>query len=130
MVNTFTQKTLQLHRTLKNILFRVIVIGALITVCSFNVPGSASIIQQVKVVKCYPNPATSFVNFEVGEALSTKGYALEVYSFAGKKMFETQVSSGKINLTLNQNYYRGIYVYQLKDKSAKIIETGKFQVIR
>ena len=130
MVNIFTQNIL---RTFKSILFKIAFVCALAAVCSFNVPGAAPsgfVFRQVKVVKCYPNPATSFVNFEVGDDVSAKGYALEVYSFAGKKMYETPVSSVKINLTLDQNYYRGIYVYQLKDKAAKIIETGKFQVIR
>ena len=130
MVNIFTQHIL---RTIKSILFKAVFLCGFAVVCSFNVPGAASTsstIFQVKLVKCYPNPATSFVNFEVGDGFSAKGYALEVYSFAGKKMFETPVSSGKINLTLDQNYYLGIYVYQLKDKTAKIVETGKFQVVR
>lgn len=101
--------------------------------CSFNTTSGSydfTARVQAKMIKCYPNPATSFINFEIADVAAVKGYSLEVYSFTGKKMYESQVSSAKINLTLNDDYYRGLYVYQLKDKSQKITETGKFQVVR
>ncbi len=84
----------------------------------------------VKVVKCYPNPATSFVNFDVDYTQINKGNSIQVFSFSGKKLFETQIKSLRTTLTFNESFFRGIYVYQLKDKSGKIIETGKFQVVK
>ncbi len=84
----------------------------------------------VKVVKCYPNPATSFVNFDVDYTQINKGNSIQVFSFSGKKLFESQVNTVRTTLTFNENFFRGIYVYQLKDKSGKIIETGKFQVVK
>jgi hypothetical protein len=85
---------------------------------------------QVKTVKCYPNPAVSFVNFEFSSDVLSKSYSLLVYSFTGKKMYETNISNVKITLSLTNDFYRGIYVYQLRDKSGRIIETGKFQVTK
>lgn len=84
---------------------------------------------QVKIVKCYPNPAVSFVNFEFVSGASSTNYSLQVYSFTGKKMYDAAVSNSKITINLTNDYYRGIYVYQLRDnKTGKILETGKFQV--
>ncbi|BAV08586.1 hypothetical protein FLA_4632 [Filimonas lacunae] len=80
----------------------------------------------VSVVKCYPNPAISYINFEFPQQID-KDYTLYIYSFVGKKMTELQVTNRKLILPLT-GYYRGIYVFQLRDKTGKIIETGKFQV--
>ena len=43
-------------------------------------------------------------------------------------MYETRITDAKLNIVLDDNYYRGIYVYQLHDQTGKIIESGKFQV--
>ena len=85
---------------------------------------------QAKTVKCYPNPAVSFVNFEFPVDIVSKDYSLSVYSFTGKKMSEINIVTAKTTLTFTNEFYRGIYVYQLRNKSGKIIETGKFQVAR
>ncbi len=82
----------------------------------------------VQVVKCYPNPATSFVNFEFPKTID-KSNSLHVFSFVGKKMAEMPISTSKITITLN-DYYRGVYVYQLRDKGGNIVESGKFSVIK
>lgn len=84
---------------------------------------------QVKIVKFYPNPATSFINFEFPENID-RTYILEIYSFTGRKIVELPVSDNRISLTFNNDFYRGIYVFHLRDKSGKIIDVGKFQVIR
>ncbi len=83
---------------------------------------------QLKIVKCYPNPATSIINFEFRKNVD-KTSMLQIFSFVGKQMLETPVSDNKITVTLN-DFYRGIYVFQLRDKSGKIVESGKFQVIK
>jgi len=83
-----------------------------------------------KTIKCYPNPAVSFVNFEFPTDLISKDYSLKVYSFTGKQMFEINITSAKATLTFTNDFYRGIYVYQLHDKSGKIVETGKFQIVK
>ncbi len=83
---------------------------------------------QVKVIKCYPNPATSFINFEFRKDID-QTYILRIYSFVGKQMIETPVSGNKVTFTLD-NFYRGIYFFKLHDKAGKILESGKFQVVK
>jgi hypothetical protein len=85
---------------------------------------------QAKTVKCYPNPAISFVNFEFPTELVLKNYSLQVYSFTGKKMYQTSITAAKTTLTFTNEFYRGLYYYKLLDNTGKIIETGKFQVTR
>ena len=83
----------------------------------------------VQVVKCYPNPATSFVNFEFPKNID-KTNTLFVFSFVGKKMAEvplSNVNNNILTITLT-DYYRGLYVFQLRGKGGNIIESGKFSV--
>ncbi len=47
----------------------------------------------------------------------------------GKKLIEINKIFPHINLSL-EDFYRGIYVYQLRDKEGKIIESGKFQIVK
>jgi len=84
---------------------------------------------EVKVVKFYPNPATSFINFEFADNID-KTYILEIYSFTGRKIVEIPVSANRITVTLSNDFYRGIYVFHLRDKSGKQVDVGKFQVIK
>lgn len=90
---------------------------------------STNFYPQTKIVKCYPNPAVSVINFEFAADVD-KNYVLQIYSFTGKKMTEISLSTNKITVTLNNDYYRGIYIYHLQDKSGRIIESGKFQVVK
>ena len=83
--------------------------------------------QGSKITHFYPNPATSYINFNFDKSVD-KSYTFQVYSFMGKKMYETRITDAKLNIVLDDNYYRGIYVYQLHDQTGKIIESGKFQV--
>jgi len=64
----------------------------------------------------------------VSQKYVNKNYVLQVFSFTGKKMYETTLTTSKLMLTFSNDYYRGIYVYQLRDASGKIVETGKFQI--
>lgn len=110
----------------------------IIALCFVFITGSAFTIsngigidndrQQVKVVYFYPNPASSFINFEYAKPLD-KGYTLQLYNFIGKKVYEVAVSGSKTTIVL-EGFYRGIYIFQLRDKSGRIIESGKFQIIK
>ena len=81
-----------------------------------------------KIVQFYPNPATSYIIFDLSSA-SDKNFTLQIYNFIGKKILETKITSPRTNINL-ENFYRGLYVYQLINKSGQIIESGKFQVSR
>ena len=80
----------------------------------------------VKVVKFYPNPATSVINFEI-DADYYKSATLVIYNFIGKKQLEQKVTERKVSVPLT-DFYRGMYIFQLYDKQGKIIESGKFTV--
>ena len=128
MNKIFTRNFLQ---GLKKILLVAVFAFALSATQAFTIDNSNSSYDlQVKTVKCYPNPAVSFVNFEFSPQVISKNYSLQVYSFTGKKMYDANITNVKITLSLTNDFYRGIYVYQLRDKSGRILETGKFQVTK
>lgn len=81
------------------------------------------------VQKFYPNPATQFINFEFDKQVD-KSYTIEIYSFIGRKMSSQKVNTSLITIYFDDNYYRGLYVYQLHDATGRIVESGKFQVVR
>ena len=45
-------------------------------------------------------------------------------------MNEVRITEPKLTINLDDNYYRGLYIYQLRDKDGRIIESGKFQVVK
>jgi hypothetical protein len=80
-----------------------------------------------KIAHFYPNPATSYINFTFDKTVD-KSFTLQVYNFIGRKMNDIRISDSKITINLDDNYLRGLYVYQLRDHSGRIVESGKFQV--
>lgn len=82
----------------------------------------------VRSVKLYPNPAVSFINFEFSKNYD-KSYTLVIFSFLGKKIDDIKVTDQKMTVSLS-NYYRGIYIFQLRDSQGNIVESGKFQVVK
>lgn len=81
-----------------------------------------------KLIKFYPNPVTTVVTFELLRGYD-KGYTFQISSFIGKKIYEQKRFSQRITVNLT-DFYRGFYFYNLFDKSGKLIESGKFQVVR
>ena len=81
-----------------------------------------------KLIKPYPIPATTAINFDFQYGYD-KSFSLQIYNFMGKKIVELPTLSPHIVMSL-EDFYRGIYVYQLRDKEGKIIESGKFQVVK
>ena len=79
-----------------------------------------------KIIKFYPNPATSIINFDFQKGYD-KSYNFQIFNFLGKKVFEINNVTPRtiVNLT---DFYRGVYIFQLKDKSGKMVDSGKFQV--
>ena len=82
----------------------------------------------VRAIKFYPNPATTVINFELIKA-NQKDATLQVYNFVGKKVYELNNLNQKTSLSLS-DFYRGVYIFQLRDKSGRIVESGKFQVAK
>lgn len=80
-----------------------------------------------KIVRLYPNPASTYITFDL-QNTNLKGLSLKIFNgVLGKKMYDANNISNKTTITLN-DYTRGIYIYQIVDASGKIIESGKFQV--
>jgi len=88
---------------------------------------SAPITGNTKIVRIYPNPATTVINFEFDASVESTN-SIVVFSFYGKKMGEQRLTNRKISFILDDNYTRGLYVFQLRDVAGKLIESGKFQV--
>lgn len=87
---------------------------------SLNADGGGSI------VRFYPNPATSIINFDFLKT-PEKGYSIQLFSFLGKKMSEVTNLSQRTSINLS-DFNRGVYIYQLFDRTGKLVESGKFQV--
>jgi len=87
---------------------------------------------ETKIIKFYPNPAISVINFDLTKKFD-KTYSLQIYNFLGKKVYEKVYEASAIDQKTIINlsdFFRGIYIYQLKDQNGKIIESGKFQVAK
>jgi hypothetical protein len=81
-----------------------------------------------KLLRPYPIPATTVINFGFQYGYD-KSFSFQVYNFMGKKVTEITKVPPTITLALD-DFYRGIYVYQLRDRDGKIIDSGKFQVVK
>lgn len=80
------------------------------------------------VQKYYPNPATNIINFELSK-VADKLSILQVYNFMGKKVYETYPTTQFFSVLLD-GFYRGVYIFQLRNRYGKIIDSGKFQVVK
>lgn len=95
---------------------------------SFMGTAQSTPIGENPVIRFYPNPATSFVTFDFQKGYDN-GYSIQVYSFLGKKVYETKNMGQRTTVNL-ADYNRGVYIYQLRDRTGKMVESGKFQVSR
>lgn len=83
---------------------------------------------EAKTVKFYPNPATTFINFEFDKS-DINSNNLLIFNFIGKKVEELKIVDAKMTISLIE-YYRGIYIFQIRDKQGNIVDSGKFQVVK
>ena len=79
-----------------------------------------------RIIKFYPNPATSVINFDFQKDYD-KSYSFQILNFLGKKVYEITNVTPKTIVNLS-DFYRGVYIFQLRDKNGKVVDTGKFQV--
>lgn len=90
---------------------------------SREIPGGVT----ASIVKFYPNPATTVINFDFQKNYD-KGYSIQIYSFmGGRKMYELTNIADRTSINL-ADFSRGVYIYQLRDKTGRVVESGKFQV--
>jgi hypothetical protein len=81
-----------------------------------------------KILKVYPIPATTQITFQL-QGNNEGTYEIIVYNFLGKKVDELKGIQSSQTLSLD-DYYSGIYIYQLRSKKGNLIESGKFNVVK
>jgi len=113
---------------LKRIFYIILLIGGFNLTSNAQVKSTFTVSDVVKTVKFYPNPAASFINFEFDKDYDDS-YSVVIFNFIGKKVTEFKVAAQKITVSLT-DYYRGVYIFQLKDRLGNVIESGKFQVVK
>ena len=84
--------------------------------------------QGVKLIKFYPNPAISQITFNFEKGYD-KSYSFQIFNFIGKKVFEVASLAPKTIINLAE-FYRGFYIFQVRNQAGKIVESGKFQVAK
>ena len=107
----------------------LLIVSILFSVAAYaqSRPGFSNAGGQTAVLRFYPNPATTVINFDFQRSYE-KGYSIQIYNAVlGRKMIEQSIASEKTTVDLS-NFTRGVYVYQLFDRTGKLVETGKFQV--
>ena len=81
-----------------------------------------------RIIKLYPNPATTNITFDLQKDFS-RGMSIQIYSFLGKKMQDIPNASQKTTIDLSA-FNRGIYMYHLLDPAGRVVESGKFRVTK
>ena len=93
-----------------------------------QVKGSSPETDHKVVKKFYPNPAVSFITFELDKEPSVT-YSLLIYSFIGKQVKSIPDLQDRAQITVS-DLTRGLYTFQLKDQTGRITDSGIFQVIK
>ncbi|MFN5335608.1 MAG: T9SS type A sorting domain-containing protein [Bacteroidota bacterium] len=78
-------------------------------------------------VKFFPNPAITIIHFDFSENIDLKNSTFKIFSFIGKKIFETNQLRQRTVVNLN-DFSRGVYIFQLIDRTGKVLESSKFVV--
>ena len=91
---------------------------------SSSAPGDGA----AKLLKLYPIPATSVINFDFVSGYD-KSLSFQVYNYLGKVVYELKSPPQKINLPLT-DFSRGFYYYQLRDANGRLLETSRFLVVK
>jgi Secretion system C-terminal sorting domain len=79
-----------------------------------------------KIIKFYPNPAISYITFEVAKE-TNKSYSLLIFNFLGRKVKDVTDITPKTVVNLSE-LVRGIYIFQLKDANGRVTDSGTFQI--
>ena len=91
-----------------------------------RIPASTTQRDNTPVIRFYPNPATSIINFDFQKGYD-KNFNFQIYNLLGKKVYEANNVNPKTTVTLN-DFTPGVYMFQLRDAKGRVVELGKFQV--
>jgi hypothetical protein len=78
------------------------------------------------VKKFYPNPAISYIVFELDRE-PNQAYTLQIFSFLGKLVKNVSEIQDRQQVNLGE-LTRGLYTFQLKDQSGRVTDSGIFQI--
>ena len=81
-----------------------------------------------KVIKFYPNPAVSYITFELAKD-ANRTFTLQIFSFLGRMVKNVPDISEKATVQLS-DLTRGLYTFQLKDETGRTTDTGIFQIMK
>lgn len=98
------------------------------TFAQAKVPNPASVETTVKLVKFYPNPANSVINFDFQKGYKSN-YTIQIFNLLGKKILEIKNLSPRTSINL-ESFYRGMYIFKLNNANGDIVESGKFQIVK
>ena len=108
---------------------KIFYIMSLICLFAIKVKSQSSINSLSDInIKLYPNPATTQITFSFENGYD-KNYSFQIFNFIGKKVYDLPSLTPKMLIDLTQ-FYRGVYIFQVRDKGGRIMESGKFQVAR
>jgi len=114
---------------LKNITFiLILIIGLNFTSVAQTKDPIAENPVTAKLVKFYPNPASAAITFEFNKVYEGS-YSLQVFNFMGKKVYDIKKLPSRVIINLD-DFFRGVYIFQLRDKMGTVVQSGKFQVVK
>ena len=91
-----------------------------------RIPASTTQRDNTPVIRFYPNPATSIINFDFQKGYD-RSFNFQIYNLLGKKVFEANNVNPKTTVNLT-DFTPGVYMFQLRDAKGRVVELGKFQV--
>lgn len=98
------------------------------TFAQAKLPKSGSVETSVKLIKFYPNPANSVINFDFQKDYKNN-YTIQIFNLVGKKILEIKNLPLRTSINL-EAFYRGMYIFKLNDANGAIVESGKFQIVK
>jgi len=76
-------------------------------------------------LKVYPNPASSYINFELPKNLKQKS-TLTIFNALGQEVYSSKISTSSSTYNLNlKSFKAGVYFYELYS-DGKVLGKGKF----
>ncbi len=93
-----------------------------------KLPKSNAVETTVKLIKFYPNPANSVINFDFQKDYKNN-YTIQIFNLLGKKIMEIKNITPRTSINL-ESFYRGMYIFKLNNANGAIVESGKFQIIK
>jgi hypothetical protein len=111
----------------KSIYILLVLMSVLPFVSKAQTVSSFNNFENANLIKFYPNPATTFIQFDISDISNLSGATFKIFNFIGKKVYETNQLNERMVISLN-DFFRGVYIFQLADRNGRVLESSKFQV--